>query len=330
MALSVPAAAALSADDDKVVGEFAIPTVIPLDGPALNHLRRLVRNDPEAARLAKAVAADAAPHIGAEPTPLAVIHYEGLVNTNPKRIATVAKLRQMGHTARLMRYWQTTGDEKTAATLKAMILAWSKAYRPTGNDVNENKFYPLLVSYHGLRDTFTEAERKKADDWVERLGVLHGRAVDKSRRFNNRYGKHVRLLAICGMILGRDAWVEKSHEGVRRFVTNSLYADGSSFDLKHRDTLTYHGSALKPVIELAMLAGDDGPALYSWQNPEGGSIKKSVDLVVPYAMGEKTRKEWVNTKVQLDRRRAAAGLEKYRTGRLYDPMDALDLMERAS
>ncbi len=47
-------------------------------------------------------------------------------------------------------------------------------------------------------------------------------------------------------------------------------------------------------------------------------------------MGEKTREEWVNTRVDLDRRRAAAGLEAYRPGRLYDPQNALTLMEEAS
>lgn len=47
-------------------------------------------------------------------------------------------------------------------------------------------------------------------------------------------------------------------------------------------------------------------------------------------MGEKTREEWTNSKVDLDRRRAEAGLEHYRRGRLYDPKDALGVMQEAS
>jgi len=34
--------------------------------------------------------------------------------------------------------------------------------------------------------------------------------------------------------------------------------------------------------------------------------------------------------IDLDRRRAEAGLEKYRLGRLFEPKDALELMEYAS
>ncbi|MFW5846280.1 MAG: iduronate-2-sulfatase, partial [Planctomycetota bacterium] len=88
------------------------------------------------------------------------------------------------------------------------------------------------------------------------------------------------------------------------------------------------GSSLKPPIELAMILGE--PELYTWEGPEGGSLKKSVDFVVPYATGEKTHKEWVDSRVRLDQERAAAGLEKYRPGRLYEPKSAHELMEYAS
>ena len=159
---------------------------------------------------------------------------------------------------------------------------------------------------------------------------MHAAAVRKSTHFTNRYAKHVRLAAIAGMILGRDEWVATAHEGIKRFVSESLHPDGSSVDLESRDTLTYHASALRPVIELAMLAGDAGTALYAWESRRGGSIKRPVDFVVPYALGKKTRKEWTRSKVGLDHRRAEAGLEKYRPGRNYHPKDALALMEEAS
>lgn len=312
------------------VGEFSIPAVNPLQPAQLEALRELAEEDPEAEALTQQVEAEARPLLDAEPQPLEVIHYEGLVNTDPRRIATVEKLRQMGDVARLVRYWQVTGDERAAETLRGLIVAWSETYRLTGNDVNENKFYPLLVAYHALRDGFAEDERQAVDAWVTDLGQLHAKAVEESKHFTNRYSKHVRLTAISGMVLGREAWIESAHEGIRRFVTESLHDDGSSYDLEHRDTLTYHCSALRPPIELAMLAGEQGAALYRWESPEGGSLKKSVDYVVPYALGEKTHEEWVNTRVDLDRRRAEAGLEKYRPGRLFEPESATELMEEAS
>jgi hypothetical protein len=319
-----------SAHAGNTPGEFDIPSVNPLTPPQLAKLRRLVASDPEAKAMAADAEKKAKPLLNAEPHPLAVIHYEGLVNSDPRRIATVKKLREMGDVARLVRYWQVSADANAAATLRRFILAWTSTYKLTGNDVNENKFRPLLVAYHALRSSFDRVDRDKVDKWVGELGRLHAKAVKKSRHFTNRYGKHVRLTALAGMILGRDEWIDTAREGVKRFVRKSLRKDGTSEDLERRDTLTYHASALRPPIELAMLSGPEGRKLYIWESPKGGSLKKSVDYVVPYALGEKTRREWTNSKVALDRRRAEAGLDKYKPGKLYEPKQALTLMEEAS
>ncbi len=311
-------------------GEFSIPPVIPLGRAQLERLRSLAAENDEAAALAAQARRDAKPLLDARPDPLEVIHYEGLVNTDPRRIATVAKLREMGDVARLVRYWQVSGNKRAAAAIRQFIVAWTDTYKLTGNDVNENKFWPMLVGYYSLRDGFSAEQREEIDAWVTRLGSLHAKAVKTSRHFTNRYSKHVRLTAIAGMILDRKAWVAAAHDGIRRFVTESLHPDGTSRDLKRRDTLTYHASSLRPPLQLAMLAGRQGRTLYAWESKTGGSLKKSVDYVVPYAMGEKTRREWTNSKVGLDRRRAEAGLEKYKPGRLYEPRRALKLMELAS
>jgi hypothetical protein len=319
-----------AAADEAVVGEFSIPSVIPLTGEQREALRELVEHDPEAAALADQAREHAEPALDDEPRPIEVIHYEGLVNTNPKRIETVAHLRDMTKIAWLLRHWQATGDERAAEALRRLTIAWTRTYRLTGNDVNENKFFPMLVAYLALRDTFDDAPRESIDRWVRELGELHRRAVAESDHLTNRYGKHVRLLAIAGMILDERAWIDEARAGVKRFVTHSLFADGTSLDLKRRDTLTYHASSLKKPLDLAIMLGPAGRDLYGWTSPDGGSLQRSVEYVVPYAMGRKQRREWENSQIDLDRRRAEAGLEKYRRGRLYDPQDAQSLMEKAS
>ncbi len=70
--------------------------------------------------------------------------------------------------------------------------------------------------------------------------------------------------------------------------------------------------------------------LFSYTSPEGASVEKSVAYVVLYAIGEQVRQEWVNSKVELDHQRAAAGLEEYQPGRLFDPAEAIPLFEWAS
>ena len=322
---SVPAA--LAGDEE---GEFSIPAVMPLDEPRLEALRELVRSDEEAAAVVASLERGVASSLDAEPHPLREIHYEGLVTTDPRRVVSVQSLREMVAVAQVLRYWQATGDRRAAAMLRRFITAWAATYQVTGNDVNENKLYPLLVAYHAVRDGFNERTRGDVDAWVQRLGEHHLEAVRESDHLTNRYTKHLRLLAICAGVLDRGEWDGAVEAGVKRFVSQSLRGDGSSLDLERRDSLGYHTSALRPLVELAMLAGEGGGELYRWESPDGASIQKSVNYVVPYAMGEKTHEEWVHTTVQLDRDRAAAGLEKYRPGRLYDPRDAVRLMEEAS
>ncbi|MEO0588370.1 MAG: alginate lyase family protein, partial [Planctomycetota bacterium] len=167
------------------------------------------------------------------------------------------------------------------------------------------------------------------DAWVRRLGEAHLAKVRSGTHFNNRYNKSVRLVAMCARILDEPGWTGEAVAGVQRFVANSLRADGTSEDLEERDSLTYHGSALKPPLELAALLGDGGRELYAWESAQGGSLRKSVAYLVPYATGEKTHEEWVDSKVELDRRRATAGLEAYRPGRLYEPSNAIGVLEAA-
>ena len=311
-------------------GEFSIPITLPLDARQIDALREIIRKDAEARALADAVRREAEPLLDAQPRPLEEIHYEGLVNTDPRRIATVEKLRDMSDVARLLNFWQASGNAKAAAALERYIVAWSSTYRVTGNDVNENKFYPLLCAYAGLRGQMAPARQQAVDAWVRAMGEAHRKAVAKSEHYTNRYGKSLRILAVAGGILGEKDWLNEARAGVQRFVTHSLRADGTSLDLERRDSLGYHGSSLKEPMDLAVMLGPDGRDLYTWQNTDGGSIKKSVDYVVPYALGEKTRQEWRNSKVDLDRRRAEAGLEHYRPGREYRPEEALELMEKAS
>jgi hypothetical protein len=325
LSLALAAAAPLAAES---VGEFSIRPVVPLDAEQRAALQELVASDSQAASMAAALAAEAQPLLDAEPQPLAVIHYEGLINTDPQRIATVASLREMDDVAVLMQYWQLTGDPQAADALLRFVDAWASTYQVTGNDVNENKFVPLFVSWECLQSQADPAVQQRVNAWIEALIPPHAEALRTSTHFTNRYTKHVRMVALFGMIRGRQDLIDLARQGVQTYITESLYGDGESLDLKHRDTLTYHGSGLKPPLEVAMILGADD--LYTWENERGGSMKKSVDYVIPYATGEKTHQEWVHTEVELDRQRAAAGLEKYRTGRLFEPKDAAELLVVAS
>ena len=262
-------------------GEFSIRETLPLDLRQREELRELIATDDEARALFKEVEREARKYIEMEPEPLRVIHYEGLLNTDPRRIESVRRLSQMDAAAALLHGWQASGDNRFAAALKRMILAWATTFEPTGNDVNENKLYPLFVAYEALRPKFEAKERSSVDEWLRRMAEMHAQNVAQPRMLSNRFTKSLRMLAIFGRILHHEPWREASERGFKRFVSESLRADGTSFDLEHRDSLTYHNSALRPLIELAILAGTDGPALYTCAGSKKGEVINQRRIKVP-------------------------------------------------
>jgi hypothetical protein len=334
-ALAAPAAlTAPAARADAEVGEVEIRSVLPLSAAQRARLALLVGQDPSARTLlatrrqeaARLLAPGAAP-----PRPLAVIHYEGLVNTDARRVETVKHLEDMDAAALLLEVWQATGDPAAARRCREYVLAWAGVYKPTGNDVNENKLLPLFTAYEAMRNDFPEAERRHVDSWMSEIAAKQLEAAkDPTARLTNRHTKRLGIIAVIGLALGRQEWLNYAWAGAREFVGSQLYADGTSYDLENRDTLTYHCSALRPLVSLAVLASRNGRDLYSWKAPSGSSLKGSVDYVVPFAAGRKQRREWTNSKVDLDRRRAAAGIAFYQPGSLFQPRSAKPLLEEAS
>jgi hypothetical protein len=107
------------------------------------------------------------------PSPITTISYEGYLSNHPLRIRTVQHLQDMIALRALI--WATivTGDETYRSQAKAFLLAWARSYRPTGNEVNENKLDSCFFAYYVLKDFLREAERKEVAEWFETIGTLH-------------------------------------------------------------------------------------------------------------------------------------------------------------
>ncbi len=318
---------AAKADDP---GELEIRNVLPLDEAARARLARIVAESEDARRLLDEKKAALPAIADKTPRPLAVLVYEGRLNTDPQRHKTVRHLYDFDHIGAWFEVWQATGDADLARRLREFISAWAAVYKPTGNDVNEYKLMPLFTAYVALRQDFEAEERERIDAWLRDIAERHLAAARRlERATNNRFAKSLRIVATAALALDEDSWRDACIAAVHALVKRGLYPDGSSHDFRTRDTLTYHTTTLRPMMDIALLTRDRGESLYEWVAPNGASIKKSVDFVVPYARREKVHAEWVNTQVDIDRRRAAAGIPHYQPGRPYDPVQAVPLLEEA-
>jgi hypothetical protein len=314
-----------------VKAEVSIRQTIILTQQEQKSLARLIRENQSARKLWLQLKKEAEAVMDDSPDPLSVIHYEGLLDTDPKRVRTERSLEDMDKVALLLFAYYASHDERYAQKAKEYILAWSKTYKATGNPINENKFEPLIHSYSVMRSIFNEREKRIVGGWLR--GIADAEVANKSIPMNNWEAKRIKLVSLIGLILESKEYVEFADRHFKAYVEVALNGDGTTLDLMERDALGYHVSGLKPLmvygITLEQFGPDTGFDPFTYQNSSGGSIEKSVEYVNPYALGEKVHKEWINTKVELDKKRAEAGLEKYQPGTHFKPEQSREMYELA-
>lgn len=260
-----------------------------------------------------------------DPIPLDVIVYEGHVSNHPDRIRSAKHLHDMLDIRALLWTCLLTNDERFANTAIHYVTAWAQTYIPTGNDVNENKLIICFWAYDLLRDRYSEADRATIEAWIARIAEHQ---IDQwtDGYSSNRHGKRLKIIKLAGLALGRDDWKTFVDSKVDSFMNLALNADGTTRDLKRRDAMHYNVSCLSSVVKLAVLYRNEGVDLYTKETESGATLKRCVDFILPYVRGEKVYPEWVNTTVDLDRRRWEAGDPYYRPGKPWDPREAREML----
>jgi len=262
--------------------------------------------------------------------PLKVLYYEGLLDTNPKRIDTEKSLEDVDAVVNLIYGSYGAKDNIYAAKAAEIVKAWALTYIPTGNPINENKFIAFFWSYYLFSDQFDAIEKEMLEEWMRKIAFAEMNRSDTPN--NNWQAKRLKIVGLIGNILEDSKMKSFALDGFKEYINSAYFADGTSEDLAKRDALSYHISGIKPCLSVFInfKTFDRDFDLYDYVGESGSSIRKSVEYVIPYASGKKQHREWVNTKVQLDRDRAAAGIPKYQTGILFDPKNALPLLEWAA
>lgn len=308
--------------------EFDLPPVIWL-APAERQALR-AEDSPEKKAVETELRRIADEALGRPPTSSDSIFYEGLVSNHPKRLQAATYLEDMRLLHGFIWTYLFTGEKKYADQAKSYLLAWASTYRPTGNDVNENKLNPAFLTYAVLKDKLSRRDRKRTAKWLGEIAEKQKQGWRLGEVAGNRHSKRLKLILILGLALENEELQAFALEKSREVLRKSLFGDGRSHDLERRDAMHYHVSCVNGLLELSLIARMAGIDLYRERTTEGGSIKKSVDYTRPYVRGEKIHPEWTNSKVALDHRRGASGDPYYRPGKPWDPTEAIDMLMLAS
>lgn len=295
-----------------VWAEVEIRLTLPLSVEHRQVADSLRRTKPQAAAAFAQVRDEAAGVLGRSPRPLSVLHYEGVLGTDPRRQQTEDHLRDMDMLALVTQAHSGSPTSGYAAFIKAFVWAWATTYLPTGNPINENKLEPVYIGYYLTRDQFSSAERQRIESWLLTIAKYENSRTST----DNWETKRFKIIGLIALATGRADLMDTAVNRFRKYLPASLYGDGSSSDFHERDALGYHTGAVLPLMAFCLTAEQagiriDGKSLYEWEAANGASVRKSVHFLDAYVLGEKTHTEFQDTKVQFDRDRCKAGLTQY-------------------
>ncbi len=297
------------------------------DVPFLNEASRIrsdsiSTHDSEAKENLETIVQRADEVLSLEPRPLEVLHYEGVLGTDPKRILTEEHLGDMTHLAWVIHAFYGNPEEKYRQFIKEYVSAWATTYIPTGNPINENKLEPVFCGYYLTRDMFSETQANTIDEWMDEIARLE----DMDTRITNWETKRFKILAEISLATGKSKWMDRAVTRYKNYVPVALRSDGTSEDFLKRDAISYHKGGVRPLLTFCLLAEQaglriDGKSLYEWEASNGASVRKAVHFLDCYVLGVKQHMEFQNTQVDFDRQRCNAGLEKY-CPHPFDPYDS--------
>ena len=310
-------------------GHSQTTNLVILNSREIKNLKSAIRENDQVKVLFDSIIEEAKTGLDRAPKPVKIIYYEGLLNTNPKRVETVKSFRDIDYVISLI--YTSYGNQSPVYRKKAkeIIVAWAKTYKPTGNPINENKFVAFFWGYHLFKNYFNEKEKEIVENWLMEIANME---MNRDHTPNTNWeAKRCKMIGIIGCVLEKEKLKNHSIQSFKKYISSSYYEDGTSRDLEQRDALHYHVSGLKPCVSafINLSKYDSRFELFDFVSEKKSSVRKSVEYVVPYATGQKQREEWRNTKVKLDKERAAAGLTEYQPGKLFEPQEAYSLFELA-
>lgn len=303
--------------------------IVVLDSIEIQNLRVILKQNSQAKNLYDSIFREATESLIWIPQPVEEIHYEGLLENDPKRIKTTYSLKDIDAVVSLIYSSYGIENDEYGEKIKDFVLAWTTTFRPDGNPINENKLDALFWGYYLIQKHFNKNERETVEKWMLEIAK---KEMNRQQTPNNNWeAKRLKIIGTIGCILDNNELKDHSVKGFRKYIETAYFADGTSNDLLTRDALHYHISGLTPCISsfINLSKIDKRFELFEFISENGSSIKKSVEYVLPFATGEKQRKEWTNSKVKLDKERAAAGFEEYKPGTLFEPQKAFPLFEWA-
>lgn len=247
------------------------------------------------------------------PGAIPVIHTEGTLPGRGIREISGRAREDFAITLALALAWRLTGDGLYAERAELYLLAWAGTYRWSFNPIDETGFDTLIMATDLVDDGLTRDGKARIDGFWRRLSVGYLDAMDGTpiNAATNWQSHRIKLATLSAYRVGDPVLIERARAAYRRHVSTNILADGSVHDFHERDAIHYVTYNLDPLMTAALSAQRHGDDWFGWRNPSGAGAREAIAWLVPYAEGQLTHQEFVNSRIKFDADRARVGQAGY-------------------
>lgn len=295
-------------------------------GPTASDAWTRTAQTPEAA----AVLERAQLGLGRPPGAIPVIHTEGTLPGRGIREISSRAREDFPITLSLALAYRLTGDRAYAERAQVYLLAWAGTYRWSFNPIDETAFDTLIMATDLIDDALSAEARTRVDAFWHRLSSGYLAEMDGTpiNAITNWQSHRIKLATLSAFRTGDPALIDRARAAYRRHVTANILADGSVHDFHERDAIHYVTYNLDPLMTAALAAHRHGEDWFSWRNASEAGAREAVIWLLPYAAGERSHQEFVNSRIKFDADRARVGQPGYEGA--WDRAGAVNTLKLAS
>jgi hypothetical protein len=245
---------------------------------------------------------------------LPYIRRDGETNPESKKDLDQPRVAQMGgnsHALALAYYF--SGDEKYAARAAQQLRAWflDSATRMTphlrfsqlvrgnpeerGSGIIDTRWFIEAVDAAGLlagSQSWTAADQRGLQDWMRQYATWlwtskNGQHEHEAK--NNHGSWYAAQVATLSLFSGDTAIARQLVNEAKPRIGWQIKPDGSQpIELERTRSYHYSGFNVEALSRLAEVGRQLGVDLWTYQAPEGGSLRKAIDHLARYAPAPKT------------------------------------------
>ncbi len=272
--------------------------------------------------------------IGEQPKAMARVHTEGTLPHEGIYDQSAAALKDLDLMRDAALAWRVTNAPGYLQLVDRFLSAWVATYQPSFNPIDETRFESLIVAYDMTASALPVKTRNATAAFIAKLGAGYVAQIDAQKRpltgtWRNNWQSHrIKLIALSAFTLGDRKMMNAAQRLFVEHLADNIGPDGKTWDFEERDALHYAVYDLQPLVTAALAARRFNRNWLRERGANGATLAAALDWLVPYALGEKTHEEFVNSPVPFDAKRREAGLPGY-TGQ-WDPKNATELFHLAA